>query len=197
MSDTRQLIAENITKLRKSMKLTQAELAERMNYSDKAVSKWERGDSIPDVLVLAELAALFSVTVDYFLHEHTENERSVSKRMSNRTRRISIAFTSCISPFIVALILSLIFVQIYDEPSWIWKLFVFSLPAISVIALIFTAVWMRKRNAIFLCSTVTLWTVLLTLFVILYRFSSSWLIFVIGAPLQLILFFWIALRRKK
>ena len=61
MADIRSIIAENIAALRKSARLTQAELAERLNYSDKAVSKWERGDSIPDVIVLSELASLFSV----------------------------------------------------------------------------------------------------------------------------------------
>ena len=196
MSDTRQLIAENITKLRKAMKLTQAELAEKMNYSDKAVSKWERGDSIPDVLVLAELASLFSVTVDYFLHEHEGEEKTVVRKEKNKMGLIAIALTSCIAPFIVSLILSLIFIQVYDEPSWLWKLFVFPLPAVSTIALVFTAVWLRKRNAIFLTASAVLWTALLVLYVILYTFSASWLIFVIGAPIELILFFWIALHKK-
>ena len=61
MTATREIIAENITALRKSARLTQAELAEKLNYSDKAISKWERGDSVPDVLVLAELAELYGV----------------------------------------------------------------------------------------------------------------------------------------
>ncbi len=197
MSDTRQLIAENITRLRKSMKLTQAELAEKMNYSDKAVSKWERGDSIPDVLVLAELAALFSVTVDYFLHEHGEEEKPAVKKEKNKPMRVAIALTSCIAPFIVSLILALIFIQVYDEPSWLWKLFVFPLPIVTTISLIFTAVWSRKRIQVFLWASAVLWTTLLTLFVLLYSFSSSWLIFVIGAPIELILFFWIGLHKKK
>lgn len=197
MSDTRQLIAENITNLRKSMKLTQAELAEKMNYSDKAVSKWERGDSIPDVLVLAELASLFSVTVDYFLHEHDEAEKSVTKKDKNRMRRIAISLTSCIAPFIVSLILALIFIQVYDEPAWLWKLFIFPLPIVATISLIFTAVWVRKRTQVFLWASAVLWTILLVLFVLLYSFSSSWLIFVIGAPIEIILFFWIGLHKKK
>lgn len=197
MSDTRQIIAENITKLRKSMKLTQAELAEKMNYSDKAVSKWERGDSIPDVLVLAELAELFSVTVDYFLHEHGEQAPSMSKRDKNKTRRVAIALTSCLAPFIVSLILALIFVQVYEDPAWLWKLFVFPLPVVSIISLVFTAVWVRKRVQVFFWSSAVLWTTLLVLFVLLYKFSSSWLIFVIGAPLEVILFFWIGLHKKR
>ena len=196
MSDKRQIISENIAKLRKSMKLTQADLAERMNYSDKAISKWERGDSIPDVLVLAELAELFSVTVDYFLHEHTETEGAQVVRSRRRPRRVAIALTSCISPFVISLILSLIFLQVYDNPSWLWKLFVFPLPAVSIISLIFTAVWVRNRVQVFLWASAVLWTTVLLLFVLLYQFSSSWLLFVIGAPIEIILFFWIGLHKN-
>ena len=46
------IIAKNIVLLRTGERLTQAELAERLNYSDKAVSKWERGESLPDIAVI-------------------------------------------------------------------------------------------------------------------------------------------------
>lgn len=197
VSDPRQLIADNITKLRKSMKLTQAELAEKMNYSDKAISKWERAESIPDVLVLAELANLFSVTVDYFLKEHTGEETAQVSKPIDKRGRIAIVTTSCLAPFIVSLLLCLIFVQIVEDSSWIWKLFIFPLPAVSVILLVFAAVWSGKRAIVFLLSSAVLWTTLLNLFIIFYSFSLSWLIFVIGAPLELILFFWLGLHKRK
>lgn len=72
MEDLKAVIAKNITELRKENKLTQLELAEKLNYSDKSVSKWERGESIPDVIVLKELADLFGVSVDYMLKPHKE-----------------------------------------------------------------------------------------------------------------------------
>ena len=49
-------VGANIARLRRERGLTQAELAERINYSDKAVSKWERAESLPDVLTLLNLA---------------------------------------------------------------------------------------------------------------------------------------------
>ena len=48
-------IGANIAYYRRRAGLTQAGLAEKLNYSDKAVSKWERGDSIPDVLTLIQM----------------------------------------------------------------------------------------------------------------------------------------------
>ena len=56
MQDLKPIIAKNIAELRKAASMTQIELATRLNYSDKAVSKWERGDSIPDVAVLKQIA---------------------------------------------------------------------------------------------------------------------------------------------
>ena len=61
MEDLKVIFAQNLIALRKQMKLTQIELAEKINYSDKAVSKWERGESIPDVSVLMVIANLFNV----------------------------------------------------------------------------------------------------------------------------------------
>ena len=73
MNDLKETISNNITKLRKEKKLTQFALANELNYSDKAISKWERGESIPDVITLKQIEDFFGVTVDYMLAKH-ENE---------------------------------------------------------------------------------------------------------------------------
>ena len=78
MEDMKRIIAQNIASLRKRNGMTQLDLAEKLNYSDKAVSKWERGDSIPDIMVLKTMADLFGVTVDYLItdeHEETVTEQ--------------------------------------------------------------------------------------------------------------------------
>ena len=67
MEDLKAIFAENLSALRKKKGWTQLELAERLNYSDKAVSKWERGESLPDVTILKKISQLFEVTVDYLL----------------------------------------------------------------------------------------------------------------------------------
>ena len=67
MDDLKLIVAANITDLRKKNNITQAELAQRLNYTDKAVSKWERGESLPDVAVLKQIADIFSVKIDYLV----------------------------------------------------------------------------------------------------------------------------------
>ena len=80
MEDLKSIIAENITALRKGSSMTQIELAEKLNYSDKAISKWERGESVPDITVLKTIADMFGVTVDYLLvREHISEDQELSE----------------------------------------------------------------------------------------------------------------------
>lgn len=74
MDALKQTVAKNITALRTASKLTQLELGNKISYSDKAVSKWERGEAIPDAYVLLKMSTLFGVSVDYILTPHEENE---------------------------------------------------------------------------------------------------------------------------
>lgn len=56
-----------ISRLRKKLGLTQAELAKKLNISDKAVSKWETGSGYPEITQLPELSEIFGVSIDYLL----------------------------------------------------------------------------------------------------------------------------------
>jgi transcriptional regulator with XRE-family HTH domain len=69
-------VAANISKLRVDKGLTQLQLAEMLSYSDKAVSKWERAESVPDIYVLKQIADMFGVTVDYLLHDLPSDKKS-------------------------------------------------------------------------------------------------------------------------
>ena len=99
MNDIKTIVAHNIAELRKASNMTQLELAEKLNYSDKAVSKWEHGDSIPDVTVLLEIADLFGVTLDFLVREvHTIEEikkRFVKPRKYSR-RVITLLSILCV-----------------------------------------------------------------------------------------------------
>ena len=83
------LIASNIQYLRTSANLTQADLADKINYSDKAVSKWERGESLPDFFVMKQIADLFGVSLDFFFEEHSGKEvpEEVVEKMKNINRK--------------------------------------------------------------------------------------------------------------
>ena len=88
MEDIRITLADNLTKLRKKHKLTQVELAHQLGFSDKAISKWEQGDTIPDIETIKKIADLYGVTIDSLLEEvpiETESETKERKRiMTNK-----------------------------------------------------------------------------------------------------------------
>ena len=109
-------LGANIVAYRKRSGLTQAKLAEQLNYSDKAVSKWERGESIPDVLTLVQLAELFEVQVDDLLRDPEElpgeggrieqaMEKAVEKTLKRKANKSIILMLSTILVWSVALLL--------------------------------------------------------------------------------------------
>ena len=71
-----QIVADNLTEFRKQKKWTQAELAEMLHYSDKSVSKWERGASLPDLKVMMRLAELFEVSLEDLTTENAARNRA-------------------------------------------------------------------------------------------------------------------------
>ena len=83
MEDIKGIIAKNIAELRQSNNMTQLELAEKLNYSDKTISKWERAESSPDISILVEIAQLFGVTLDYLVqseHDKAPAEEVVEEK---------------------------------------------------------------------------------------------------------------------
>ena len=83
MKDIKAIIAKNITELRTQAEMTQTDLAEKLQYSDKAVSKWERGESLPDISVLLEIAEIFEVSLDYLVKEDHPKKKKKKKPIYN------------------------------------------------------------------------------------------------------------------
>lgn len=84
-------IGENIKRLRKLKNITQETLAERMHVSIAAVSKWERGETLPDISMVIPLASYFGVSTDEILGlDHAKNEEAILKYISESERLASI-----------------------------------------------------------------------------------------------------------
>ena len=100
MNDLKEIIAANLIRLRQEVGLTQAQLADKLNYTDKAVSKWERGESIPDLRVLIQLAEIYHITVDDIVKEKTEKE--VKPKLNLFHKRLLITLLSFALVWVVA-----------------------------------------------------------------------------------------------
>lgn len=185
MDDIKQIIACNIATLRIGKKMTQLELAESLNYSDKAVSKWERGESLPDIVTLKNIADLFGVTVDYLITPHAEDE----KPQVNKIKQHNQVAIALIAFFVVWLLGTCAFVFAGFFEQKLWFAFVFCIPISILVLVIFNSIWGRKSMNMFLISAL-MWTALLTIYLsfLLYSPYNFWLLFIIGVPGQIIIF---------
>lgn len=195
MDDLKNIIAANISQLRRDKGITQLELAERLNYSDKAVSKWERGESYPDVATLKEIAELFSVTVDYLLQAEHSLERTVRREYTKKQKRNRVLITA-ISCVLVWLIATFIYVNIdlltVDIRAH-WLAFVYAMPATAIVLLIFNSIWGKTRLNFIIISGL-MWSLLLAICLTMLS-ANLWLLFLVGIPGQVIIALWAGIRK--
>jgi len=192
--DIKSIVAQNIIELRKSHNWTQAELAQKLNYSDKAVSKWERAESLPDVTVLKEIADVFLVTVDYLLEEHHNKEHAFSPLRQIKENHIVITL---LSVSLVALVATIVFVilGLFSVELPIWMTYIYAIPAACIVLIVFNSIWGRRAwNTLFV--SILVWSILLILYLSL-RIENIWLIFMIGVPAEVIILLWRRLKFKR
>ena len=194
-------LGSNITVYRKRNSLTQAKLAEQLNYSDKAVSKWERGESMPDVLTLVQLAELFDVTVDELLRDPNEipantggpiehaMEVAVEKTLKRKANKRVILGLSSLLVWFVALLVFVIVSSLDIPRSWI--AFLYAIPADAIVQLSLRSTWRDFRWNKTLIS-VLMWGGLLSLYASLKLFVhvDIWKLFLLGIPGQLAVLLW-------
>lgn len=171
MNDLKRIIANNITNLRKSKNLTQLEFAKELNYSDKAISKWERAESIPDVVVLKQIADFFGVTIDYLLNEHLENEKLIvieNKIKSSSLNKVSLSLLSACPIWIISTIVFSL-VSIF-KGIYVWYVFYISVPLTILMFLIFNSLWGNKRNNYIIVSFFV-WSILACIYLCLIKFN--------------------------
>ncbi len=185
------IIAQNIAQLRRDNNMTQLELAEKLNYSDKAISKWERGESLPDVAVLKNIADIFLVSVDYLLEETHKKIAPPSVRTTARKRRRGvITWLGVLLVWMVATIAFVTLQLIAPVKMSAWLTFVWAIPVSAVVWLIMNSVWFNRRRN-YLIVSVLMWTVLAAAHITLLVVGVNvWLIYLLGIPAQIIIFLW-------
>ena len=194
MTELRDTIAKNICDLRTGAGMTQLSLAEVLNYSDKAVSKWERGESVPDIFMLKRIADYFGVTVDYLLEsDHTESiEQTIEHHKFVSRNRFIISFLATALVWLVAtfaFVTMLIFSP--DLALRPWLMFIYAIPVSATVALVFNSIWGRRKMNYPIIS-VLVWSLLVAVFMsLLIVFGINiWPVFILGIPGQVIIIIW-------
>ena len=194
MNSIKESLAKNITTLRIKNKMTQTELASKLNYTDKSVSKWEHGDSTPPIEVIKEIADLFGVTVDFLISEG--NDESYDKIYVGKTNVANTIIITCLSVLIVWLLATMVFFySTYFSLGKAWLVFIYALPLSFIVLIVFNGIW-GKRKYTFILISFLIWTVLTTLFLHVSG-GKMWTIFLLGAPLQIATILWSQLKPRK
>ena len=205
-NELKQNVARNITALRKKHNMTQADLAERLNYSDKSISKWERGDGLPDIFVLTRIAELFDVTLnDLVAAEPAEAEQPATVDESSGAvhprRTLITALCVGLVWFIATLAFFLLNVFLPDAKS-LWLPFIYALPVSSIILVVFSHMWWKNLlRCIAVSSLVWMLTLCVQLSAHIFNdgVRNMQLIYVSAAAFQVLVVLWYVYRyiRKK
>ena len=197
MEDLKPVIAKNIIRLRQNAKMTQIELAERLNYSDKAISKWERAESMPDITVLKVIADLFEVPLDYLVQEEPELPREQKVLPDKRHNHRVITSLSILLVWFVATLSYVLIDVIVEDVRNHWLMFLYAVPVSCIVWLVFNSIWFNTRRNFLIISVLT-WSVLAGAVVTLLAFSiSAWQLLLLGIPGQVIIFIWSRLDYRK
>ena len=181
-------IAQNITELRLLNDMTQLQLGEKLNYSDKTVSKWERGESTPDIEVLVELADLFGVTVDSLIRSDSITDKTdINQKRQKTYNHRAITLIVEVSIMLAALFAFIITSLIIRRSAFQILYFVYAVPIILIINLIFNSVWFNPRRNYYIISAL-IWSILAAIYITFLYFSIDVsLIFLLGIAGQIII----------
>lgn len=181
MENVKELVRENLIKLRKANKFTQLELAQQIGYSDKAVSRWETGEVTPDIETLNSLSELYGVPLTAFFEKLDKNSAK-KKRFKNLQigNKMAISLLSVVCVWAIATVIFATLLTAGTPNAWLS--FVWALPVSFVIAIVFNALWGR-RGWTFVFVSLLIWTLILSVYLQLLAYNM-YLLFIVGVPLQ-------------
>ena len=198
MADLKTIIAKNIVALRQGAKLTQSDLAERLNYSDKAISKWERAESLPDITVLKAIADLFEVPLDYLVQESHDAPVQPKPEPAVHKARNHIVIT-LLSILIVWFTATLIYVTLdmtLPVNGAHFLVFAYALPVSAIVWLVFNSIWFNSRRN-YLIISLMMWSAVLSIVLTLLACGiTAWQLLLLGIPGQAAICLWSKLQYR-
>ncbi|MCL2062409.1 MAG: helix-turn-helix transcriptional regulator [Firmicutes bacterium] len=180
----KETVAGNIAAYRKALSLTQLELAEKLNYSDKAVSKWERAEALPDTFVLKQIAQLFGIGLDDLTRNH--GNKKIRRPHKFFQKKIIIPMLSVGLVWLIATNVFAILLMVGVQRAWL--AFYCAIPATLVVCLVFSALWWTPLLSA-LCISGIIWTVAGLLYLCV-PVNYNYMFFIIAVPLQVLEILW-------
>jgi len=188
--DIKPIIAKNLAYLRKENELTQQDIAARLNYSDKAVSRWEQGDTVPDINTLYQICEFYGIDLNVLCTEDIENKhKKIKSKESFAGYRVSVYLLSVSVVFLIATV-----VFIYSGimiKDYLWISFIWALPA-SCVTLYVLGYKNTGKVFKFVLRTIFVWTLITAIFIQFITMGYNiWSLYIIGIPIQIMLVMWL------
>lgn len=200
ITNQQELLAKNLAYYRKASGLTQLELADKFNYSDKSVSKWERGEGFPDIFVLKSLADFYGITVDdFYQSEHKAVKVSQNKkRKQTYLKLLSIGINWLVTVLTFFLLNTLLSKFAPDAPFESWLTFIYGTLTTGIILLVWEFIY-HNRFLRMIAASIIIWTAALSLFLtflVVMKLPLP-LLFIVAIPLEVLEIIWYLFRRNR
>ena len=181
--NVKEIIASNLASLRKSSKMTQQQLAEKLNYSDKAVSRWENAETLPDIETLCKICDIYGVKFEYLLQKEQPKKNPYVVK-TNLTGKILITFIIMCSLWIAAT-LTYTYVNVIFGVK-VWTVLIWAVPVSAVVCELCNAVFFKNKALGCVLYSVLSWTTILALYLQTLKYNT-WMLFIMGVPLQAVI----------
>lgn len=185
-------LSKNLTKLRKHHNFTQAELANKLDYSDKTISKWETGEIIPSIENLIKLSKLYGLTLDQITTPLPENHFNSKVKNFDKQNKIIITLLGIVAVWIVATVI-FVYTNVILNSNY-WKIFIWAIPVSCIVALTFNKLW-GKRIFTFIILSILIWSTITAIFLELIEYNLFATYF-IGIPIQISIILWSGLKKQ-
>ena len=188
--DLKAVVAANIIKLRNAAGLTQAQLGEKLNYSDKTISKWERAEALPDAASLKAMGEIFGVTVDLLLTDDSlwkspPPERAEYSKSAITLVSITGIWTVAVLTFVILWLCGIVY----------WQTFVYAVPVSLVTLLSLNASFHRMRWMELIVGLLVASSIF-TVYLALVSFNL-WQLLLVILPAEAVVFFSFRIRKRK
>ncbi|MBS7262833.1 MAG: helix-turn-helix transcriptional regulator [Eubacteriales bacterium] len=190
--ELKSVIARNLIALRTRAGMKQSELGERIHYSDKSISKWERGEGLPDVAVLVLLAQTFGVTLDYFVTRHDDAPPEPEEVKPAPVRRKMLFGAIFTAIWAVALTLFVIF---WLQGRLLWYILMAAVPLSLITLLVLNSTMGRARYNFYIISALALCP--LPIIYLLFLEHDWWQLFLLAIPIELVVIFSFFIRKRR
>lgn len=185
----KQRVAKRLVYYRKKEGITQGQLAQILNYSDKSVSKWERGDGLPDVYVLHKIAEHYGVT----MNDLTGGEDPVQRDRVKERRRFIPVLSIGIAWLVASVCFFMLKVLVPTLPKT-WLTFIYAIPVSFIIATVFSTMW---YDLLARCVSVSgiIWGVFVSV-ILTFPVAKVLYLIIICAVFQVMVILWFIMRYR-